>query len=337
MDDTMVFLSENDELSKVDEIKAKWCSAAGAKFNDTKTEIIPIGNKKYRDQMKKFRVLQTSKIKNRRDNNEQELIQNEQLTGPEPTELGTNKITSLPEGEIGESEETTTNGGESVPEEVMKIQQGVRIVADREVVCILGAWFGTNINQEAIWALTLEKIDKALSRWTQSSPTVEGRTHIIQMVVGGMTQYLTKVQGMPKGIQTRLDKRIHKFFWGERNRMPINKDTTQDKIEKGRKNLLDLEAHNEAIEIVWLKEYLEIEANRKLWARIADEIYATHITKKEMNIHKEARINHLQQSWRSKIGKGTKLPPELKRMTKTVEKYGVRMEGISFSRNALPS
>ncbi|KAJ3753756.1 hypothetical protein EV360DRAFT_23380, partial [Lentinula raphanica] len=77
----------------------------------------------------------------------------------------------------------------------------------------LGALIGNSINQLTPWARVLERIDQSLDRWEQSCPTMEGRRLIISMIVGGMTQYLTKVQGMPKEIEHRLEKRIRNFLW----------------------------------------------------------------------------------------------------------------------------
>ncbi|KAJ7852483.1 hypothetical protein B0H14DRAFT_3658115 [Mycena olivaceomarginata] len=45
------------------------------------------------------------------------------------------------------------------------------------------------------WARTIEKVDTALEQWELGKPTMEGRHLIILMVVGGMTQYMAKVQG----------------------------------------------------------------------------------------------------------------------------------------------
>jgi hypothetical protein len=69
----------------------------------------------------------------------------------------------------------------------------IEITKDGEAVCILGSWQGNETNQAAIWAPTIEKIEKSLDRWDISNPTINGRKKIVQMVVGGMTQYLTSV------------------------------------------------------------------------------------------------------------------------------------------------
>lgn len=82
-------------------------------------------------------------------------------------------------------------------EDQEEIPQHIHIVKDGEAVRMLGAWVGNKINSEGVWAPTLEKIDRKLEQWERSHPTMEGRRLIIQMVVGGMTQYLTQVQGMP--------------------------------------------------------------------------------------------------------------------------------------------
>lgn len=75
-----------------------------------------------------------------------------------------------------------------------------------EIHRILGSWQGNETNQAAIWAPTVEKIERSLKHWDKSHPTLMGRKKIVQMTVGGMTQYLTAVQGMIKEIEEYLDK-----------------------------------------------------------------------------------------------------------------------------------
>ncbi|PPR01210.1 hypothetical protein CVT24_006120 [Panaeolus cyanescens] len=50
-DDTTVYLSQNDDIEGLYNILERWCSASGAKFNVTKTEIIPLGSKEYRENL----------------------------------------------------------------------------------------------------------------------------------------------------------------------------------------------------------------------------------------------------------------------------------------------
>lgn len=58
-DDTTVYLAQNDNLEELRNILSDWCIAARAKFNVTKTEVIPIGSETYWNQ-----VLTTRKMKN---------------------------------------------------------------------------------------------------------------------------------------------------------------------------------------------------------------------------------------------------------------------------------
>ncbi len=88
-----------------------------------------------------------------------------------------------------------------------QIPEDIHIVADGEAICILGAWFGNGIPADTAWTQVMEKVDKSLNRWEMSHPSVPNHRIIIQMVIGGLTQYLTMVQGMPKHIEDQLEKR----------------------------------------------------------------------------------------------------------------------------------
>jgi hypothetical protein len=86
-------------------------------------------------------------------------------------------------------------------------------VEEGQSVRIFGAWFGNEIDRSQAWIPVLEKINSALDNWDQSHPSIERRRLIVRMVVGGMTQYLTQVQWMPKNIEKRLSKRIRRYMW----------------------------------------------------------------------------------------------------------------------------
>jgi hypothetical protein len=47
-DDTTVYLTAKDKFSDLQNILKKWCMASSAKFNISKTEVIPIGTSEYR-------------------------------------------------------------------------------------------------------------------------------------------------------------------------------------------------------------------------------------------------------------------------------------------------
>ena len=91
----------------------------------------------------------------------------------------------------------------------------IRIAKDGEAVRFLGAWIGNHANDATPWEPILATIKARLEFWKKSWPTMASRKTIIQVVVGGCTQFLAKAQGMPKHIETALISIIRDFMWGE--------------------------------------------------------------------------------------------------------------------------
>jgi hypothetical protein len=63
------------------------------------------------------------------------------------------------------------------------------------------------------WSPITDKINISLNTWNKSHPSLDGKCLIIQMVIGGMTQFLTKAQGMPTNTTLTLIKTIRNFIW----------------------------------------------------------------------------------------------------------------------------
>ncbi len=157
---------------------------------------------------------------------------------------------------------------------------------------------------------------------------MEGRHLIVQMVVGGMTQYLTKVQGMPPEIEKRLERRVRKFLWRNKNKININKETIYAPISSGGRNLLDIPVRNEAIMVTWIRSYLNFSPSRPLWAHATDTIIAHHTPRSEESVSLEQRTNIFLQSWKTHTNK---LPEDLKGLVKTTQKYNVSLDGLAIS------
>ncbi|KAF5343921.1 hypothetical protein D9758_012103 [Tetrapyrgos nigripes] len=211
----------------------------------------------------------------------------------------------------------------------------LHIAREREAVRILGAWYGNNISATQIWAPTIEKIDRVLERWAKGSPTMEGRRLITQMFAGGMSQYLTQVQGMPPEVEKRLAKRVSKYIWDEKEKNPVNKDATYLKIKEGGRAVLDIPARNEAIELMWLKRYLNFGPDRPLWAKVADSLLAANTPRSEDHIPITIKQNCFLQSWLTSSSARSTQVPELRRMISVGQKYGLRIEGLAFTRSIL--
>lgn len=213
-----------------------------------------------------------------------------------------------------------------------KIPHHIKIAQEGEAIRSLGALIGNGVCQMEPWTRVLDKIDQSLDRWEKSMPTMEGRRLIISMVIGGMTQYLAKVQGMPKEIEDRLVKRIKNFLWADKTHVRVNRETVNAPIESGGRQVLDILAQNEAVMVTWLQSYLNFTDKRATWAYVADAIIANHVPKINETLDNWSKINLFLQSWNTDK---KQLPKDLHDMIKVGEKYGLRMEGLAFSREIL--
>ncbi|KAJ3774186.1 hypothetical protein FB446DRAFT_640328, partial [Lentinula raphanica] len=137
---------------------------------------------------------------------------------------------------------------------------------------------------------------------------------------------------MPRDVETRLDKRIRKFLWADKDKVTVNKETVFLPIEAGGRNLLNIAARNEAITITWIKSYLSFGPNRPTWASVADALIALHIPESERSVEDSVRVNVFLQSWKTKR---RDLPKDLQDLLKVSSKHGVRLEGLAFSREIL--
>jgi len=274
-DDTTVFLSENDSMTALQSILAKWCRVAGAKFNIEKTKIIPLGNQEQR----------------------QEMIESRKINDNDPT-----------------------------------IPEHIRIAKEGEPVRILGAWLGNNVDEATTWAPILEDCCKRLKRWNAAKHSLEGRRLIVQMQVAGVTQYLTKVQGMPKNIETELDKQIRRFMWNNEKSDTVNRYQMSAPHKKGGKKMLDIETRNKAIHLTWLKAYLNLGEERATWTYFADAIIATDIPpSQKIDEDPESRIMPILQTWQTRA-RGSSLPDDLKIMLKLAKEYNVKLTNVEPSK-----
>lgn len=151
----------------------------------------------------------------------------------------------------------------------------VKIASDGNPIRTLGAWVGNELDHAAPWEPVLTKIEQNLTRWNLGHPTLDGKRLIVQMVVGGMTQFLTKAQGMPKPVETALTKCIRQFMWDGRTTSPISLGRLYQPKSKGGIGLLNIHARNQAIEITWLRSYMDVSPSRPSWAFVTDAIISS--------------------------------------------------------------
>ena len=204
------------------------------------------------------------------------------------------------------------------------IPSRIHIAKDGEPVRVLGAFVGNDVEQVNVWAPILEKSDRALARWEKTRPTQDGRRLIVGMVIGGFTQYLTRVQGMPKEVEKLFTKKIRDFMAEGKTVPMISLPTLHSRFEDGGKKLLDVVARNKAIELMKVRSYLTLNEGRPKWAYVADVLISRSIAA-ACRVTDDLSISNLfLQSWRIGTAKGrAPLPEGLRVMFKTASEYGV--------------
>ncbi len=216
----------------------------------------------------------------------------------------------------------------------------VRIISDGTPMRLLGAWIGNCVCQKSVWAPMLRRIEENFTSWGRRRPTMKGKRLVVGLEIGSRTQYLAKVQGMPKTIEAEFLKLIRKFLWGNAAaHPPIAMKVLYSPIERGGLALLDLVARNEAIDIMWMKEYLNLSGARPRWAAVADVIFAHAVTADSRSLDRDVRVNMFLQSWRVSLASSSTIPSYLLSMMKTACKYNARFDAIDPSnelKDALP-
>jgi hypothetical protein len=215
--------------------------------------------------------------------------------------------------------------------ESTKIRDDLTIVPDTQTCRFLGAWVGNDVSYMTPWPEVIENISRDLSRWNSKRPTLEGRRHIINMFIGGKTQYLTRVQGMPKETEEILVRMRDDFLW-EGKKPRIAHQTMCLPLNEGGKQILDIQARNEAIDLWNLKEFLREGDDRANWPFFVER---TVINRWNMNqtANKHGSLYniflqniHVPQ-WRIKP-----LAYDIRRMFKAAKKYHLEFTALSISR-----
>ena len=215
-----------------------------------------------------------------------------------------------------------------------QIAHTIRIVRDGEHTRTLGAYVGNQINEMTVWTPVLDRIDEELEKWDNDSLTQEGRRLVVTMQVGGRTQYLARVQDMPSSAQKRIEKRISKFMWKDKQPM-INIATLKAPKENGGLKLLDINARNEAIDLRRLQAFYKVGAERPRWAGVADDIIGKNAATKINITDSKSVVNTTLQDIPVVLNSKTvKLPTMLKRMLTTGKKYNVIFDPPNLSDNA---
>ena len=213
-----------------------------------------------------------------------------------------------------------------------RIENDVHIAEDGEAIRSLGAWVGNEASDPTPWETILDKVNKSLRMWSNIKPTIYGKKLIAQAVVGGRTQFITKAQGMPEHITETLTKMIKNFIWDDAPNPRLALPALHGRKEEGGIELLNLRHRNDAIELVWLKEYLSKSSTRPTWAYMTDILINETAPK---NLPKEARGNSFLQQWSAPTrGKrAEKIGEDTIRMLKAAKTYAANFAPVRMKKN----
>jgi ribonuclease HI len=212
------------------------------------------------------------------------------------------------------------------------INEDVHIANDGESIRSLGAWVGNETHDNTPWETIIDKINRSLRSWNDTHPSIFGKRIIAQAVVGGRTQFLTKAQGMPDVIRDALTNIIKNFIWDDATNPRLALPALHAQNEEGGIELLNMKNRNDAIELIWLKEYLSDRKVRPTWAYITDILINETAPK---NLPRRAVANTFLQKWDAptrgkraeRIGKDTI------RMLKAANRYDVNFAPVRMTRN----
>jgi ribonuclease HI/endonuclease/exonuclease/phosphatase family metal-dependent hydrolase len=272
-DNMLVYLNRTDKYRDLKRVLDLWCLASGARFNQNKTEFIPIGTPGHRNRVSEQRRW------NKQDD---------------------------------------------------EIPVDARIATDGQMVRSLGTMIGNEISESTAWTVTLDKVQAALDRWDRGHPTLDGRKLIVQLVVGGYTQYFTAAQGMPSDVENRFEKMIRAFMWADSTRPLIALESLYEPRERGGLGLLDIKSRNEAIRLMQLRSYLKTGEDRPTWAFAWD---ATIAKVCGWDCTTDGYMNILMHTMKipEKGPRAARLPEDIRRTMKIAKAYGVTVAAVKLS------
>ena len=195
---------------------------------------------------------------------------------------------------------------------------------------MLGAWIGNKADGQAPWEPIIDKVKTNLKKWAKIRPTLEGKCQIIQAIVGGHTQFLSQAQGMPTQIEDAITKIISDFIWEDGLGTRIAQETLNQPWELGGLSTLNIHAWNDAIDLMWLKSYLNFTPNCQPWAAITDLILDIAAPK---DTEKQARNNQFLQCWNtpSRGIRADKINDDISRMLKAARTHNTNLAVVKIS------
>src|SRR5258708_6369592 len=204
----------------------------------------------------------------------------------------------------------------------------IHILKDGESTRYLGVHIRNQITNDKPWPKIINEIEHSLNHWSKAYPGLKGRKHIIQMIIGDKTQFITATQGMPPKYEEYLMKRICSFLWDTDSPPPVTMATMSNPHCEGGLKVLNLKARNEAIRIMKLKKLANHSASCPLASDAALEIIqaCTILTPNGPTM----TDIFLQSFFKHKCFTNKQLPQDLKAILNSGAKHNLILNAPSF-------
>ena len=182
----------------------------------------------------------------------------------------------------------------------------IRIAKDGDATCLLGAWIGSHVDDLTPWECIIDLIKKDIERWGKIKPTMYGKHLIVQAIIGGRTQYLAKVQGMPSKTEKVIQKIIQEFLWDGESAPYIALETLKLPLDEGG---------------------LDFSSKHPTWAVITDLLINATAPP---NVSPLGRLNTYMQSWDppTRGPRSSYLNQDILRMISTVKRYKTNLAAL---------
>ncbi|KAI0326748.1 hypothetical protein GY45DRAFT_1229415, partial [Cubamyces sp. BRFM 1775] len=204
-----------------------------------------------------------------------------------------------------------------------RLPADIKILPDGQAARVLGAWLGNNVDPSGAWTPVLDTVRRCLMRWNARRPTLNARRLIVNLEVGGQTQFLARAQSMPPMVEKALQKIITGFVWRYNSHHCVDIKTLHQPVSEGGLVLLDVKARNEALDLVWMRDYLDLSERRHKWAYLADAVFAGAARTAHRTMAPEVKLNQFIQTWKVNAKLNGPLPPDMARAIRTARKYGL--------------
>ncbi|KAH7088628.1 hypothetical protein BKA62DRAFT_627264, partial [Auriculariales sp. MPI-PUGE-AT-0066] len=84
------------------------------------------------------------------------------------------------------------------------LEDGITIAKQGQMVRFLGCFIGNGIDLQGPWRNILDAVRRKAALWSKKALSLTGKCMVVLSIYGGMTQYLSTVQGMPEQVETEL-------------------------------------------------------------------------------------------------------------------------------------